>query len=373
MTHVALPALNLIELCAGTGMLGLGLKLGLDRLGIRARTVCYVERESYAAASLVARMEDSAMDRAPVWDCVESFNGRAWRGAVDCVVAGIPCQGHSLAGKRMLLADERNLWPDTRRILRDAGARLFLLENVRSLLIPNKKLGLEAGIRRVLDELAEDGWDAEWCLFPASGVGASHRRERVFLLARHRDQRRGRGADEPRDEAREPDAAWRGLELAIAAGGGLGKLRQPSGGDGLTGGRDEALADTASVGLQGQRPRMVEVATAQIRPGLPGRACGVLPLFAPARDDYHGWLRVLGADPTLVPAVRRRERGRVPSHHEDAESIIRRVSDGVAQGLDADCIPSRSDRLRLCGNGVVGLQAAVAVVILWRRLFGDCQ
>ncbi len=73
-----------LSLCAGVGGLDLGLILACPGY----RTVGYVEREAFAAALLVARMDDAALDRAPLWDDVASFNGRPWRGGVDIVLAG---------------------------------------------------------------------------------------------------------------------------------------------------------------------------------------------------------------------------------------------------------------------------------------------
>lgn len=73
-----------LSLCAGAG----GLDLGLHIAHAGYRTVGYVEREAYAAATLVARMEDAALDRAPVWDDVASFDGRPWRSLVDIVHGG---------------------------------------------------------------------------------------------------------------------------------------------------------------------------------------------------------------------------------------------------------------------------------------------
>ena len=73
-----------LSLCAGAGGLDLGLMLAEP--GYRA--VGYVERDAFAAAVLVARMEDAALDQAPVWDDVAAFDGRPWRGAVDVLTAG---------------------------------------------------------------------------------------------------------------------------------------------------------------------------------------------------------------------------------------------------------------------------------------------
>ena len=88
------PDLFGLSLCAGAG--GLDLGLALAEPGYRA--VGYVERDAFAAAVLVARMEDQTLDQAPVWDDLAGFDGRPWRGAVDLVSAGYPCQPFSVAG-----------------------------------------------------------------------------------------------------------------------------------------------------------------------------------------------------------------------------------------------------------------------------------
>jgi hypothetical protein len=77
-----------LSLCSGAGGLDLGLAIAIP--GYRA--VGHVERETYAAATLVARMEDASLDKAVVWDDVGNFDGRPWRGAVDIVTSGYPCQ-----------------------------------------------------------------------------------------------------------------------------------------------------------------------------------------------------------------------------------------------------------------------------------------
>ena len=102
-------AIHTIELFAGVGMLGEGLRAGLGYLGIQTRTVCYVEREAYAAAVLAARIQEGSLDAAPVWSDVTTFNARRWAGAVDCVVAGFPCQDLSVAGLRAGLDGARSV------------------------------------------------------------------------------------------------------------------------------------------------------------------------------------------------------------------------------------------------------------------------
>jgi len=99
--------------------------------------VGYVEREAFAAAVLVARMEDQALDRAPVWDDLTTFDGHPWRGRVDLVAAGFPCQPSSHAGQRLGTADERWLWPHVARVVREVGPSLVFIENVPGLLSVN--------------------------------------------------------------------------------------------------------------------------------------------------------------------------------------------------------------------------------------------
>lgn len=73
--------MNGLALCAGIG----GLELGLRGVWPDLRTVCWVERDAYAASVLVSRMQEGALDEAPVWDDLATFDGAAWRGCVDLV------------------------------------------------------------------------------------------------------------------------------------------------------------------------------------------------------------------------------------------------------------------------------------------------
>ena len=164
--------MNGLALCAGIGGLELGVRLAV---GSTHRTVCYVEREAYAASILVQRMEEGILDQAPIWSDLSTFDGRPWRGRVDLVSAGFPCQPWSSAGKRQGTEDERWIWDEIARILRELGPRYVFLENVPGL--------IRGGVEHVLRTLAEGGWDAEWDLFRPEDLGAPHRRERLFCLA----------------------------------------------------------------------------------------------------------------------------------------------------------------------------------------------
>lgn len=161
-----------LALCAGAGGSELALRLALKD---RYRTVGYVERDAYAAATLVARMGEAALDPAPVWDDLATFNGHAWRDVVDLVAAGIPCQPWSSAGKKGGLADERNLVTEFARVVGEVGPSFVFVENVPGF--------VRVGLPRLLGELSELGFDAEWDVFSAAGVGAPHLRRRLYVLA----------------------------------------------------------------------------------------------------------------------------------------------------------------------------------------------
>lgn len=161
-----------LSLCSGIG----GLELGLRAVfGSTLRVVGYVERESYAAAALVARMEEASLDRAPVWSDIETFDCAPYGNKVDLVFGGPPCQPFSVAGKRSGVKDDRWLWPHVWRIVLGTGARSLFLENVPG-------FGAYA-LPFIVESLAASGWSAEWDLFRASDVGAPHQRVRFFLLA----------------------------------------------------------------------------------------------------------------------------------------------------------------------------------------------
>lgn len=165
-------AIHTLSLFSGGGGLDLGIHLALPA----ARTVCYVEREAFAASALVARMEEGSLASAPIWSDVATFQGRNWRGVVDLVIGGFPCQDVSNAGKRAGLDGDRSgLWREYARIIGEIRPALVFVENVSAL--------RSRGLDRVLKDLAALGYDAEWDCFRASDVGAPHRRERIFIIA----------------------------------------------------------------------------------------------------------------------------------------------------------------------------------------------
>jgi len=158
-----------------------GFSLGLRLAGLTTRTICYVEWDKYCQQVIQARINDRLLDDAPIWDDIKSFDGRPWCGVVDILSAGFPCQPHSNAGLRRGAADDRNLFPDTLRIIGEVGPRLVILENVPGILVGSDGRPPYGGT--VVGELAEIGYDAEWRVISAADAGAPHKRARWWLLA----------------------------------------------------------------------------------------------------------------------------------------------------------------------------------------------
>lgn len=367
-----------LSLCSGAGGLDLGLTIALP--GYRA--VGHVERETFAAAIIVARMEDASLDRAPVWDDVASFDGKPWRGTVDILSAGYPCQPFSVAGKRRGADDPRHLWPHVARIIAEIEPPFVFLENVAH--------HLRLGFPEVATGLVGMGYRLAAGLFTAAEVGAPHKRERLFILAVREGDELANPARLLRDpvEWREPD----GIAAALADAEGQREREPADEADAVAGrgpARDEpcddgsALADAADRQLpqprwraarrEGSGPDGAGLANAdgerrlQAERGQPpdGRSdpCGgnvddadgarpqgrgdqsgqhasERPAWPPGPDDADGWTRYLRHAPDLEPAVRR----------------------------GADGLAHRVDRLRLCGNGVVPLVAAHALKTLAAEL-----
>ncbi len=178
-----------LALCAGAGGLELGLQLAL---GPAYTAAAFVEGEAYAAACLVARQAEGRLDAAPIWDDLRTFDGLPWRGRVDLVSPGFPCQPASLAGKRAGGEDERWLWPHVARIVEAVEPAIVFFENVPGL----RSIGAvhddpaTAGLLfgEVLADLAGLGYVGAWGSVRAADAGAPHRvtngrggRERVFL------------------------------------------------------------------------------------------------------------------------------------------------------------------------------------------------
>jgi DNA (cytosine-5)-methyltransferase 1 len=144
-----------------------GFDLGLERAGMKV--IWQSEIDEFASKVLKKHWPDvpNLGDITKVdWSKVER---------PDVICGGYPCQPFSTAGKRGGANDPRHLWPAMHNAIRVLRPRYALMENVRG--------HLSLGFGRVLGDLAEIGYDAEWQVIPAAAVGAPHKRDRVFIVA----------------------------------------------------------------------------------------------------------------------------------------------------------------------------------------------
>ncbi|WP_426139227.1 DNA cytosine methyltransferase [Pseudomonas sp. DWP3-1-2] len=167
--------MNELALFAGAG----GGILGGHLLGWR--TVCAVERDAYAAQVLAQRQNDGLLPPFPIWSDVCSFDGRPWRGLVDVVSGGFPCQDIAVCGLGAGIEGARSgLWKHMGRIINEVRPRFAWLENSPML--------ISRGLAMVLGDLAQMGYDAQWHCLSAAECGAPHRRDRIWILANARGE-----------------------------------------------------------------------------------------------------------------------------------------------------------------------------------------
>lgn len=165
-----LHPLRTLHLFAGAG----GGILGDLLLG--HRPICAVEIEPYCQQVLSARQKDGFLPWFPIYNDVATFDGRPWRGLVDVVSGGFPCQDISSAGKGAGITGERSgMWKEMARIIGEVRPRYVLVEN--SPVLTSRGLGV------VLGDLAALGYDAEWGVLGAVHAGAPHQRERIWICA----------------------------------------------------------------------------------------------------------------------------------------------------------------------------------------------
>lgn len=166
--------MNELALFAGAG----GGILGGKLLGWR--TVCAVERDAYASQILAQRQNDGLLEAFPIWSDITTFDGTRWRGIVDVVSGGFPCQDISAAGKGAGIEGERSgMWKEMARIIGEVRPTYAFVEN--SPMLTTRGLGV------VLADLAAMGFDAEWGVLSAADIGANHQRERIWIVAKQRD------------------------------------------------------------------------------------------------------------------------------------------------------------------------------------------
>ena len=370
-----------ISFCTGYG----GIELGLEMVGRPHRILAYVEIEAYAIARLVEKIEKGEVAPAPIFTDLKSFPAEMFRGCVDLVTGGYPCQPFSQAGKGLAEKDPRHLWP-------------FLLKHINAIdpircLFENVEGHVGRGLEQVIGDLEGAGYEATWGLFSAAEVGAPHRRKRVFIMAD--TERNGfspytflgsieaspgqepSGKEQSSDVAGTSDTATAESALADSDSGLPDRAEQEilSGGDAVErsgfemgdpnelreseqeriiediwgwtlntskAGRVAGLGDSERAGLEGFSDENGE--------GSERRQSPERPVAAPACGAIGAWPSGYG------------EKQHEAEEPRTIELPVGRAANGSA---------TRVDRLRMLGNGVVPATAAKAWLCLDKELKGD--
>lgn len=346
---------------------------GIDlALGNALRPVLYVEREAVAAANLAWQMEAGFLAPAPVWSDIETatrphvrryIRTALSRGKPDLLIGGIPCQPWSLIGPRRGSTDSRDLWPAVVEIVGVYEPGIVFFENVPGI------LSQKAGAFRIFRELQAMGYTTTAGLFSSKEMGATHERQRLFILGMRGGGRvdlansiaAGWQAD-GRENTRRQARAGSGIRRPIMADTGKrGRGRRsvnPSWHNLERKGSERKKMDDwpyntgANLANTARKRRVKGPRSEQSPAGIAGRlaapvrgkAVPELWRYAPRPDDFGLWATVAEVEPSRMPAL---------------ESEFFRMGHGMA---------SRADRLSIIGNGVDPLVAGFAFVSLFSGL-----
>jgi len=220
--------MNELALFAGAG----GGILGGKLLGWK--TVCAVEIDQYARQVLMQRQNDGILDPFPIWDDVQTFDGRAWRGTIDLVSGGFPCTDISCANSKGegTKGEKSGLWSEMARIIREVAPRNVFVENSPMLTV--------RGLGDVLGDLAQMGYHAGWGVLGADDAGLLHRRKRMWIAAHATDKPiQANAGREWAERIRERATVWR---KSVSVGWGKSLPPIPRMANGLGGGMDSNRA-----------------------------------------------------------------------------------------------------------------------------------
>ena len=388
-----------LSLCSGYG----GIDLGLRRVLPECRTIAYVEIETFAIQNLVNKIETEQMDAAPIHTNLKTFPFRKFRGCVDILSGGFPCQPFSNAGTKQSTEDPRHLFPYILEGIRECRPSVVFLENVEGIISSKTKDG-EPVLKYVLRSLEEVGYRATAGVFSASEIGAPHQRKRVFIMADRTNIGCG-GRSNPNG------TIGSGLQIEETQVGSMVRSQT----SGCSGDLRE-LADTTSNqdgGIDKQRLRELPIGNSQGKLADPNIQ-GLERKLQTRVDDQKGWEESDGcttsdgrvrsdnmadtSDKGLQGSQRIRvypekDTGREESQHGsiaqcyhdcwpsrpnipqyeweeprvfEAKSKLGGAIDGSASRVDSN--QNRTDRLRLLGNGVVPGVAEKAFKVLFKKL-----
>jgi DNA (cytosine-5)-methyltransferase 1 len=326
---------TVLSLCSGYG----GIELGLERVFGSIAVLAHVEIEAFAIANLVNKMETGRLVPAPVWTNLKTFKAGLFRGMVDILTGGYPCQPFSAAGKRLGSEDPRHLWPYVLATIQGCEPEWVFLENVEG--------HISKGIVQVLADLEAVGYRVKAGIFSAEEVGAPHRRKRVFILA-HRECGRLEG------HSRNGAGCFR-------------QIRQVQESDRSTG--EKCLPQREELGnTESNDERGLSISTMYRERVAAGRSSSRWPT-RPGEQQYEWEEPRVVADtkesrlskpPQRTKSKTTRQSGSEYKGVGQTQSLVGRTTHGFTR--------DRVDRLRLLGNGVVPQTAELAFRMLYAKL-----
>jgi DNA (cytosine-5)-methyltransferase 1 len=159
--------LKTLDLFSGIG----GFSLGLESTGF-FETIGFVEKDKFCQKVLKKHWSNINIE-----EDIRNVKGEKY--AAEVITGGFPCQPFSVAGKRKSTADDRYLWDEMLRIIRETKPRWVIGENVEGIVNINEGMVL----RQVLNDLENEGFKSQCIIIPASGIGAWHQRKRIWIIA----------------------------------------------------------------------------------------------------------------------------------------------------------------------------------------------
>ena len=310
-----------LSLCSGIG----GLDLAAEWAGFE--TVAQCEIDAYAS-KVLAKNFPGVPNLHDIRTVTNERLAELGIRTPAVISAGFPCQPYSLAGKGLGDRDDRDLWGEVARVLREIRPRWFVGENTPGLFARSN----QRYFRRVLDDLAELGYSVGWGIWGACDVGAPHKRERVFIMAYADGERRNIFAEDERESCPPLD----GTEDKTSFG--AGSLHRKQWGAGLSGNISHANGERREANKTSEQCAIKSLEQ-EGRRNESCRADCISRVFSNA--DSKGKLQ------------QEREREEIRQRTCDCgwwkvEPDVGRVADGV---------PDLVDRLRCLGNAVVPQQA----------------
>ena len=162
--------MNHLDLFSGIG----GFSIALEKVGFK--TVAFCEKEPYCKLLLQKHWKG-----VKIYDDIKKCKGKEIKetfGGIDILTGGFPCQPYSVAGKQKGTNDDRYLWPEMFRVIKEVQPTFIIAENVRGLINIQDGMVFET----VCSDLESEGFEVQTFVIPAAGVGAPHKRDRVWIV-----------------------------------------------------------------------------------------------------------------------------------------------------------------------------------------------